>query len=101
MKVHANFKLLQKAFLAAGALVVLPLSANAMITHQDILGANSISTNTVIKEASGELEQVMANRFGTYSGSAARGAGKARSGTTKPSPWNQVSRDGETPRYLP
>lgn len=101
MKVHANFKLVQKAFLAAGVLAVLPLSANAMITHQDMLGANSVSSNTVIKEASSELEQVMANRFGTYSGSAVRGEGKARSGTAKLSPWNQVSRDGGTPRYLP
>jgi len=101
MKVHANVKQLHKAILTAGVLAVLPFSANAMVTPQDIVGASSISNNTVVKEASGELEQVLANRFGTYSGPATRGAGGAPSGTTKLSPWNQVLRDGDTPRYLP
>lgn len=81
-----NVKYLSNVALAAGVLAIVPLSASAMVTDHDTMEATPDSGITINKQVSGDMNDALANRFGTYSGFGVRGSGsvEVQSGTEDP-----------------
>lgn len=75
MKLNSSIQYLRNATLVLGALAVVPLSAQAMLTKHDVQTLQSGTSVAVDKEVSGIKDDVLARRFGAYSGIGANGSG--------------------------
>lgn len=74
MKLNSSIHYLRNAALVLGALAVVPLAAQAMLTEHDIQTLESGSGLGVDKGVSGITDDVLARRFGAYSGIGANGS---------------------------
>lgn len=85
MKLNSSIQYLRNATLVLGALAVVPLSAQAMLTKHDVQTLQSGTSVAVDKEVSGVKDDVLARRFGAYSGIGANGLSGSSQVTDQPS----------------